>query len=156
MNKKDIVKVFIDEICISPPTGNNKTSKSKINYVDEIWSVDLADFVTSNNECFRYVFNIIDNFPKFTWGKPLNNKHEKTKTDEFSDTFKTSERRLLKMDCDRGKEFYNSDLQNFLKLVNIHSNSKCIDKRISMAKRVIRTMRSFLKTQFLKQELLHG
>ena len=51
--KKDFIKIFIDEIYSSPPRKNYPTNKIIYNHVDEIWSIDLADFSdykTSNNK----------------------------------------------------------------------------------------------------------
>ena len=48
--------------------GKNYPTNEKIyNHIDEIWSIDLADFSdykTSNNKGFRYIFVIIDNYSK--------------------------------------------------------------------------------------------
>ena len=51
---------------------------------------------------------------------PLKNKNSKTITDEFSDVLSKSKRRPLKLESDRGSEWYNSIFQNFLKVKNIH------------------------------------
>ena len=72
--KKALIKTFIDEIYSSPPKKNYSTNKIVYNHIDEIWSIDLANFLdykTSNNKGFRYIFNIIDNFSKYMWAIPL-------------------------------------------------------------------------------------
>ena len=56
-------------------------------------SIDLADIVDykiSNNKGFRFMFIIIDNFSIYFWTIPLENKHSKKITDEFSNTLSTS------------------------------------------------------------------
>ena len=88
--KKDLTKIFIDEIYSKPPRRNYPTNKIIYNHIDEIWSTDLADFSdykTSNNKGYRYRFTIIDNFSKYLWAIPLRNKNSKTITDEFSNIF---------------------------------------------------------------------
>ena len=77
----------------------------------------MIDYKTSNNKLFRYIFNIIDNFNKCLWAIPLKNKFSKTITDEFSSTLTTSKRKPLKLESDRGAEFYYSVFQNFLKKI---------------------------------------
>ena len=57
----------------------------------------------------------------------------------------TSKRKPLKLESDRGTEFYYSIFQNFLKLKNIYNYSRFTDKGPSIAERVIRTTRNFLK-----------
>ena len=54
--KKDLTKIFVDEIYSKPPRRNYPTNKLIYNDLDEIWSIDLADMVdykTSNNKGFR-------------------------------------------------------------------------------------------------------
>ena len=148
MIKKDLTKIFIDEIYSKPPRKNYPTNKIVYNFVDEIWLIDLADFSdykTSNNKGFRYIFIVIDNFSKYLWAIPLKNKYSQTITNEFSNILSTSKRKPLKLESDRGSEFYNSIFQNFLKSKNIQHYSRYTDKGPSIAERVIRTVRNLLK-----------
>ena len=127
---------------------NYPTNKILYNYVDEIWSVYLADMVDykiSNNKGYRYIFIIIDNFSKFLFAIPLKNKYSQTITNEFSNNLAKSKRKPDKLESDRGYEVYNSIFRNFLKLKNIHHYSRFTDKGPSIAERVIRTVRNLLK-----------
>ena len=146
--KKDLTKIFIDEIYSSPPKKNYETNKIISSHIDEIWSIDLADMVDykiSNNKGFRYIFIIIDKFSKCLWSIPLKNKKSQTITNEFSNILTQSKRRPLKLESDRGSEFYNSIFQNFIKYKSMHHFSKYTDKGPSIAERVIRTVRNLLK-----------
>ena len=148
MMKKDLTKIFIDEIYSKPPRKNYPTNKIVYNHIDEIWSIDLADMIDykiSNNKGFRYIFVVIDNFSKYLWAIPLKNKYSQTITNEFSNILTTSKRKPLKIESDRGLEFYNSIFQNFLKNKNIQHYSRYTDKGPSIAERVIRTVRNLLK-----------
>ena len=148
MINKDLIKIFVDEIYSKAPLRNYPTNKIVYNHIDEIWSIDLADMIeykTSNNKGFRYIFIIIDNFSKYLWAIPLKNKYSQTITNEFSNIIKTSKRKPNKLESDRGSEFYNSIFQNFLKSKSIHHYSRFTDKGPSIAERVIRTVRNFLK-----------
>ena len=54
--KRDITKIFIDEIYSSPPKKNYPTNKIVYNHIDEIWSIDLADMIDdkiTNNKGYR-------------------------------------------------------------------------------------------------------
>ena len=149
MSKKDSTKIFIDEIYFSPPKKNyNPTNKIIYNQLDEIWSTDLADMIEykiSNNKGYRYIFVIIDNDSKYLWAIPLKNKYSQTITNEFSNILTKSKGKSLKLESDRGTEFYNSIFQNLLKLKNIHHYSRFTDEGPSIAGRVIRTIRNLLK-----------
>ena len=148
MINKDLAKTFIDEIYSKAPKKNYETNKIIYNHIDEIWSIDLADFLdykTSNNKGFRYIFIVIDKFSKYLWAIPLKNKYSQTITNEFSNIITTSKRSPLKLESDRGTEFYNNIFQNFLKSKNIQHYSRYTDKGPSIAERVIRTLRNLLK-----------
>ena len=148
MSKKYNIKTFIDEIYSKPPTRNYPTNKIIYDHIDEIWSIDLADFSdykTSNNKGFRYIFIVIDDFSKYLWAIPLKNKYSQTITNEFSNILTTSNRKPIKIESDRGSEFYNSIFQNFLKSKNIQHYSRYTDKGPTIAERVIRTIRKLLK-----------
>ena len=105
----------------------------------------MIDYKISINKSYRYIFIIFDNFSKYLWAIPLKNKYSQTVTDEFSNNLLTSQRSPLKLESDRGKKWYNSIFQNFLKIKNIHHYSRFTDKGPSMAERVIRTIRNLLK-----------
>ena len=44
MVKQDLIKIFIDEIYSKAPEKNYPTNKIIYDHIDEIWSIDLADF----------------------------------------------------------------------------------------------------------------
>ena len=93
MKKRDLTKTFIDEIYSKPPMRYYTTNKIIYNNIDEIWSIDLADFSdykTSNNNGFRYIFTKIDNFSKYLWAIPLKNKYSQTITNEVSNKLTNS------------------------------------------------------------------
>ena len=105
----------------------------------------MIDYKTSNNKGFRYIFVIIENYSKYLWAIPLKNKYSQTITIDFSNILTTSKRKPLKIESDRGGEFYNSISQNLLKAKNIRLYSRFTDKGASIAERVIRTLRNLLK-----------
>ena len=148
MAKYDLIKIFIDEINSKPPEKISPTNKIVYNHVDDIWSIDLADMIdykVSNSRGFRYIFIIIDNFSKCLWAVPLKNISSQTITRDFSNILTTSKRKPLKIEPDRGTEFYNSIFQNILELKNIQQYSGFTAKGPSIAERVIRTIRMLLK-----------
>ena len=109
--KRDLTKIFIDEIYSKAPKKNYETNKIINNHIDEIWSIGLADMIGykfSNNKRYRYRFVIFDKFSKYTWCIPLKKKNTKTITDEFSNLLTKSKRKPLKIESDRGSEWYTS------------------------------------------------
>ena len=75
--KKDLTKIFIDEIYSKPPKKNYPTNKTMIKSIDDTWSSDLLDmneYDIKNNKGYRYILVVVDNFSKFGWTIPLKNK----------------------------------------------------------------------------------
>ena len=105
----------------------------------------MIDYKLSNNKGYRYIFVVIDNFSKFLRCIPLKNKYSQTIKNEFSNILTTSKRKPLKIESDRGTEFYNSIFQTFLKSRNIHHFSRFTDKGPSIVEVGIRTIRNLLK-----------
>ena len=146
--KKDLTKIFINEISSTALKKNYSTNKLVYNHIDEIWSIDLADMIdykTSTNKGFRYIFIIIDNFSKHFCAIPLKNKYSQTTTNEFSNILTTSKRKPIKIESDRGSELYNCTFQNFLKTKIIQHYSRFTDKNSKIAERVIRKIRNLIK-----------
>ena len=96
MSKKDLTKIFIDEIYSKPPKRYYPVNKFVYKGIDDIWSSDLIqmdDYGRKNNDDYKYILTIIDNFSKFAWCIPLRNKYGKTITDEFSTIISKSKRK---------------------------------------------------------------
>ena len=142
MPKKDNIKIFIDKIYSSPPKKNYETNKLVYIHIGEIWSfglADFSDFETSNNKSFRYFFVLIDKFSKFLWCVPLKNSISQTITADYSNILTKSKRSPLKLESDRGSEWYNLIFQSFSKGKSIQHYSRFTGKELSIAERGIRT-----------------
>ena len=105
--KRNLIKIFIDELYSKAPKKNYETNKIFYNHIDEIWSINLAemiDYKTSNNKGYRYTFIRIDKFSKYAWTIPHKNKNSQIITEKFSEILTTSKRSPLKMENDSGSE----------------------------------------------------
>ena len=83
-----------------------------------LYQADLVDMtnVSSQNDGYRFILTCIDCFSRYAWSRALKNKSGKSVTDAFASILE--ERPLHKpvyVQCDRGKEFFNSLFQTFLK-----------------------------------------
>ena len=124
------------------------TNKISYNHLDEIWSIDLGDFLvykTTINKGFRCMFVIKENISKLLWAMPLNIKGIQTITQEFSSILTKSKRKPLIIESDRGGEWYISFFSTSGKVKKIHQFSRFTDKGPSVVKWVIRTERNFSK-----------
>ena len=115
--KKDLTKIFIDEVYSKPPKKNYPSNKTIIKSIDDTWSSDLLDmndYGPKNNKGYRYILVVIDNFSKFGWTIPLKNKFSQPITDVFSEIIKSSNRKPNLLETDDGKEYVNKIFDEFL------------------------------------------
>ena len=147
MTQKNI-KIFINEIYSKGPKRNYATNKTDVYHIDDIWSVDildLKDYGPENNNNYRYVLVMIDNFSKFGWTVPLKNKNAQTIKDSFENILISSKRKPNLIESDRGKEFYNNIFQDFLNKNNIKLYSRNSSYGAVFAERYNLTIRNLLK-----------
>ena len=146
--KKDLTKIFIDELYSSPLKNNYPTNKTKIKSFDDTWSSDLLDmndYGIKNSKGYRYILVVIDNFSKLGWTVPLKNKNAQSITDTFSQITKTSRRKPNLLETDESKDYVNKIFNEFLNNHNIRRYSRNIDKGAVFAERFKRTIRNLIK-----------
>ena len=147
MTQKNI-KIFINEIYSKPPKKNYATNKADVYHIDDTWSLDildLKDYGSENNRGYRYVLVVIDNFSKFGWTTSLKNKNAQTIKDSFENILISSKRKPGLIETDRGKEFYNNIIQDFLNKKNIKLYSRNSSYGAVFAESFNRTIRDLLK-----------
>ena len=105
IQKRDITNIFINEIYIQKDLRKNyPTNKVVYKGIDDTWSTDLIqmdDYGIKNNDNYKYILTIIDNFTKFAWCIPLQNKYGQTITNEFSTIINKSKRKPKKIHTDQ-------------------------------------------------------
>ena len=114
-----------------------------MNSIDEICAADLIDmqvFSTENNG-MKYLLTVIDIFSHFVWIVPLKRKTGQEVANAFSRIFK--ERRSSKRWVERGREFYNKDVQKLVELYSTENEEKsCVIERFN------RTIKEFFLKYF--------
>ena len=109
---------------------------------NEIWAADLADLsiLEEYNEGNNFLLLVIDTFNKYGWIVPLKNKTGKTLVKAFKTIFKEGIK-PKKLWTDKGREFYNKNMKDLLKLNDIELYSTENEEKSSIAERWIRTMK---------------
>ena len=79
------------------------------------------------------------------WAIPLKNKSSHRVTEKISNIPTKSKRHPLRIESDRGAEFYSSIFQKYFRNKNIQQYSRFTDEGPSIVERVIRTIRNLLK-----------
>ena len=146
--KKDLTKIFIDEVYSKSPRKNYESNRIMIKSIDDTWSSDLLDMNDhgpKHNRGYRYILVVLDNFSKFGWTIPLKNKYAQSITDAFSQIIKTSKRKPNRLETDDGKEYVNKIFNEFLNNNKIKRYSRYTDKGAVFAERFNRTIRNLLK-----------
>ena len=117
--------------------------------VDEIWAADLVEMQRFSdwNKGIKYLLMVIDVFSKFGWIEPLQNKKGETMAAAFEKIFKSGRQpRLLWID--KGKEFYNKNVNQLLSRKNIKLYSTENEEKSSVAERFNRTIKQQLWKMF--------
>ncbi len=111
--------------------------------IDYLWQADLVDMhhLASHNDNYRYLLTVIDVFSKYAWVLPLKKKDSKSVMEAFESIF--TQRKPLKLQTDKGKEFLNATLQNRLKELKIQFYvSQNEDIKASVVERFNRTLKT--------------
>ena len=95
-----------------------------MNGIDEIWAADLTyiQAFAKDNNGIKYLLTVIDIFSKFVWIVPLKRKTGQEVANVFSRLLK--ERRPSKTWVDKGREFYNKDVQKLVELYSTENGEK--------------------------------
>ena len=80
------------------------------------------------------------------------NKNSETITENFSNILTSSKRPPIKLENERGKEWYKPILRNFSKEKFLQPYSRFRDKETSLAERLIKTIRNLLKKPVLPKD----
>ena len=111
-------KILSEELH-KPKRKNFPRKKIIVNHIDEIFAADLVEmqkFTKLNKGC-RYLLTCIDIFSKYSWVIPLKDKKGINVKNALQKIFK--QRKCEFLWTDRGKEFYNKQVQDLLNENNI-------------------------------------
>ena len=113
--------------------------------VDEIWAADLVEMgrFSDWNKGIKYLLMVIDVFSKFGWIEPLQNKKGET----VAAAFKLGRKPRL-LWTDKGKEFYNKNVNQLLTRKNIKLYSTENEEKSSVIERFTRTIKQKMWKMF--------
>ena len=116
---------------------------------DDQWAADLIETqnIAKENQGIRYLLTVIDILSKYAWVQPLKDKKGPTVVKAFSKILEEG-RKPLKLQTDKGKEFYNKDMTQWLKENNIVHFSTGGDAKAAVVERFNRTLKERLYRYF--------
>ena len=134
-----------------PAKRNFLRNKILVGGVKEQYQADLVDLsmFKSYNRGYSYIITIIDCFSRYAWAIPLKNKSAESILHALKSVFNYS--KPEKLQTDRGKEFLNSKVQNYLNDENIsfftthNATFKC-----AIVERFNRTLKGQMWKRFTK------
>jgi len=118
--------------------------------IDDVWGADLVEMREweKQNKGYKYMLNIIDVLSKYSWSIPLKNKTGQTTAEAFRKVAKESGRIPRHLWVDKGKEFYNKDVNNWLKENNIIMYSTYSEHKSCVVERFNRTLKEQMWKRF--------
>ena len=118
--------------------------------IDDVWGADLVEMQewTKQNKGYKYMLNVIDVFSKYAWSIPMKNKNGLTTLEAFKKIVKESGRIPKHLWVDKGKEFYNKDVNSWLKENNIIMYSTYSEHKSCVVERFNRTLKEMMWKRF--------
>ena len=159
MKKKDLTKIFINNIYDRPPKKVYPNKKTIIKSIDDTWSADPLDLVyfsVRNKIGHRYILVVIDNFSKNGWSIPLKNQYASSIKDAFAEILTESKRKPEIIETNEGKEFANKIFEFYLTSQNIKRYSRYISKGAFLPNNLTELYEIFCRGRYLKMEMLIG
>lgn len=118
-----------------------KRSKVMVSGIDDVWQADLVDVskISKNNKGFKFLLTVIDVFSKFAWVEPI----KKKTSHEIVKAFKKIivNRKPNKIQTDKGTEFLNKDVQDYLNKNNFKIYTTNSELKASIVERFNRTLK---------------
>ena len=117
--------------------------------LDDQWVADLIEVqpLAKYNKGIRYLLTVIDVLSKYAWVQPLKNKTGPSVV-EALETIVDEGRKPVRLQTDKGKEFYNKTVQDWFKEQGIQHFSTEGDAKASVVERFNRTIKQRLYRYF--------
>lgn len=130
---------------------NFTRNRYNITNIDDLWQIDLIDVqkISRKNKGNRYILAIIDCFSKFAFCIPIKRKTPDEVINAFKKLFKSTHRRPLHIQSDKGLEFRAKKVVQFFKDNNINFYTASDPKtKAAICERFIRTIKSIIYKYF--------
>lgn len=125
-----------------PAKKRYKHNKIQVAGIDDQFEADLVDLqgIAKSNSNYKHLLTVIDSLSKYAWAIPIKDKTGISILNGFKQIFKTRKPRKLRTDS--GKEFLNSQVQNYLKKENVIFFTSKNETKCAFVERFNRTLKS--------------
>lgn len=121
-------------------------------FPSELFMADLIEYADYNrsNRGYKFILLVIDCFTRMMYVSPMKTKSASDCLKAFQNIFEKLDQYPIHIVTDRGKEFFNSQVQNFFLStgVNHYATPTKTNSKASLAERAIRTLKSRLQKIF--------
>ena len=145
MSHNEDMKKYAQELH-KPVKKNFKRIKVITFKPNEIFGADLVDMFNKKDGEFRYILTVIDIYSRYAWAVPLKNK---TGADVVA-AFKKIEKKPEMLWVDKGSEFYNKQVKEYLKDTVIYSTESGM--KSAYAERLNRTLKNLMFRYFTEKQ----
>lgn len=117
---------------------------------DDLWQADVVEMrpYTRFNGGYHYILTVIDVLSKHAWAVPLKTKSGSDVTTAIAKIIRDDGRCPKNLQTDRGKEFYNGNVQKLLKKHNVNHYSTYSIMKASVVERFNRTLKNDMWKMF--------
>lgn len=119
--------------------------------IDEQWQADLVEMrdVSNDNSGHNYILTCIDVLSRYAWAVPVRMKSAVYMLAAMQQLFKmAAPRKPTRIQTDKGKEFYNTQVRKFLKDQGVELFSTDSDNKAAIVERFNRTLKSRMYKHF--------
>jgi transposase InsO family protein len=118
--------------------------------VDDVWSCDLVEMQewSKQNRGYRYMLNVVDVYSKYAWSMKLLDKKGKTVLEAFKQIVNSSSRKPAHIWVDEGREFYNKDMDEWIKDNGVIRYSTYGEHKSAVVERFNRTLKTMMWKRF--------
>lgn len=130
-----------------PRRVNFKRNYYNLDNFNTQWQADLMDLVSlsSENNGYRYILLVIDAFSRIVRVRPLKTKSAKEVLEAFKSIVEEAKTAPYQLVTDRGKEFFNNLMKNYLKTIETKHFAPSSDTfKAAFAERAIRSYKNIL------------
>ncbi|XP_043263174.1 uncharacterized protein LOC122403621 [Colletes gigas] len=117
---------------------------------DDLWQADVVEMrpYTRYNRGFHYILTVIDVLSKHAWAIPLKTKNGTEVSTAIGKIIRDGGRYPKNLQTDKGKEFYNANVQKLLSKYNINHYSTYSVMKASVVERFNRTLKNNMWKMF--------
>ena len=150
--KRRAVKDFLAKLesytLHKPKRKNFLRKRVVVPFINHTFQADLVDVsnIKDENDGYCFILTCIDVFSKKAWALPLKNKSGKIVLEAFRKI--VSDTKPLRLQVDKGSEFYNKEFLNYCKSNNIRIYSTNSELKACVVERFNRTLKEKMYRYF--------